>query len=298
MQSEYSMASFKKKALNKHRIHRNVLYVLCFILIISQLSSFIFLGLQISKTQVDLEKTKFEIKKEISSSLEEYTRENQKNLNELTQLVINQKNSFESFQEQVDLLKSSQGDFSDVIEKAVKGVVSVAGEKSAATGFAVSGNGYIVTNEHVISGSSTIKIMKYNREVLNANLIGIDKDKDLALLKVNSTFDHLYLADSEKLGVGNKVIAIGNPLGLSFSASEGIISGLDRKGPSGFNEYIQTDVSLNQGNSGGPLLDTSGRVVGINNFKIGGNAEGLGFALESNSIKETINNIANITIIE
>ena len=78
--------------------------------------------------------------------------------------------------------------------------------------------------------------------------------------------------------------------------TEGIISALNRAGPNGLTEYIQTDVSLNPGNSGGPLIDTQGEVIGINNFKIGG-AENLGFALESDSIKESVNEIANQTLI-
>jgi S1-C subfamily serine protease len=99
------------------------------------------------------------------------------------------------------------------------------------------------------------------------------------------------------LKVGEKVIAIGNPLGLSFSVTEGIISALDRVGPNNLAEYIQTDVSLNPGNSGGPLINTRGKVVGINNFKIG-DAESLGFALESNSIRDSINDLAGEKIID
>ena len=91
--------------------------------------------------------------------------------------------------------------------------------------------------------------------------------------------------------VGEKVIAIGNPLGLQFSVSQGIVSATHREGANRLNAYIQTDAALNPGNSGGPLINTEGKVIGINNFKIGG-GESLGFALESNYIEETINEIA------
>ena len=100
------------------------------------------------------------------------------------------------------------------------------------------------------------------------------------------------LADSSTLQVGRKVIAIGNPLGLSFTVTEGIISALDRTGPNGLNDYIQTDVSLNPGNSGGPLIDTSGDAVGMNNFKAS-NAENIGFALESDVIEQKLKSLAN-----
>jgi serine protease Do len=111
------------------------------------------------------------------------------------------------------------------------------------------------------------------------------------LLRIDGqNITEIKLGDSNLLRIGEKVIAIGNPLGLSFSVSEGIVSGLDRMGPSGWNEYIQTDVSLNPGNSGGPLINSKGEVVGINNFKIT-DTEGLGFALRSNSIREVVNNI-------
>jgi len=116
------------------------------------------------------------------------------------------------------------------------------------------------------------------------------------LLKISGTYEALELADSDDLQVGRKVIAIGNPLGLSFSVTEGIISALERIGPNGLREYIQTDVSLNPGNSGGPLIDIQGQVIGINNFKIGG-AEALGFSLESNAIRDSVNAMLNKTII-
>ena len=102
----------------------------------------------------------------------------------------------------------------------------------------------------------------------------------------------MELSDSNEVQVGEKVIAIGNPLGLQFSVTEGIVSNLHMKGTNNLDAYIQTDAALNPGNSGGPLINKQGEVIGMNNFKIGG-SEGLGFALESNYIKQVINEIAN-----
>jgi S1-C subfamily serine protease len=115
---------------------------------------------------------------------------------------------------------------------------------------------------------------------------------DLALLKIDD--EDLYkldLGDSDDVKIGEKAIAIGNPLGLAFTATEGIISARDRKGANNLPIYFQIDVPLNPGNSGGPLINTKGEVIGINNFKVSG-AEGLGFALEINPAIEAINQIS------
>tara|TARA_Y100000034_G_C6897717_1_gene414309 strand:- start:567 stop:1355 length:789 start_codon:yes stop_codon:yes gene_type:complete len=204
----------------------------------------------------------------------------------------------EELDKELNLLKSSQQDFSGVVQDAVKGVVAVVTDKGSGSGFIVTENGYVVTNLHVLTGATTVNIIDYNSEVHTVQAIGFEELKDVALLKiVEGSFDPLDLANSNELQVGKQVIAIGNPLGLSFTVTEGIVSGLEREGPNGLMEYIQTDVSLNPGNSGGPLINTAGDVIGINNFKIGGEAEGLGFALESNSVKDSVNLIAGEDIV-
>ena len=114
---------------------------------------------------------------------------------------------------------------------------------------------------------------------------------DLALLKIEGDYERLRLGNSDSISAGEKVIAIGNPLGLQFSVSQGIVSAIHREGLNGIEAYIQTDAALNPGNSGGPLINTEGKVIGINNFKVG-NSESLGFALESDFIKDEINKIA------
>jgi len=225
--------------------------------------------------------------------LDEYGAINQQNFNEIS-MVLSQQQS--SLQKEISLLKSAEGDFSGIIEDAVKAIVSVATDKAMGSGFFVNSDGYVITNYHVIEDGDVINVLTYENEIIPANMVGFDDVKDIALLKVSGDYEIIELGDSDDLQVGNNVIAIGNPLGLSFSVTEGIISALKREGPSGLKEYIQTDVSLNPGNSGGPLIDIEGKAVGVNNYKIGG-AESLGFALEINSVKEFINEASNETII-
>jgi len=159
------------------------------------------------------------------------------------------------------------------------------------TGFIISDKGYLVTNAHVLSGANQVQTIDYQQNVLNAEFIGYDANFDMALLKISGNYQAIELANSNQVQIGEKVIAIGNPLGLQFSVSQGIVSGVHRPGPNGLEAYIQTDAALNPGNSGGPLINKEGEVIGINNFKIG-TGESLGFALESNYIKEAVDNIA------
>jgi len=208
-------------------------------------------------------------------------------------------NELGSISKQIDLIKASAGeDFSGIIDGAVKSVVTI---KTSAgfqgTGFIINSEGYIITNAHVLSDSSgnlasSIQIITYDKGTKNAEFIGYDGNLDVALLKISGTYDALSLANSNDVQVGEKVIAIGNPLGLQFSVSEGIVSAVHRTGSNGLAKYIQTDAALNPGNSGGPLINKQGKVIGINNFKIG-SGESLGFALESNSIIESANDIAS-----
>ena len=288
---------------DSHRKHRNVLYSLVILLTIIQISSFIIMGLQISKLNYkldyEIQKSENELKgfsiNYTNGVVDQYNLLYQQNFKDITLVLSKQQQDFE---QQIKTIKATtQDDFSSVIEEAVKSVVAVSTDKAIGTGFIISFEGYIVTNYHIISGSENkVFIKTYDREIIAADFIGKDELRDVALLKVDGSYSSLELADSSSLQVGKKVIAIGNPLGLSFTVTEGIISALDRAGPNGLLEYIQTDVSLNPGNSGGPLIDTQGKVIGINNFKIGG-AESLGFALESDSIRDSVNKIANQTLI-
>lgn len=279
-----------------HKKHRNVLYTLVVVLAIIQIISFFVISTQLSRLTLkfnsDLEASNLEIKHEMKqyteNIVETYDVLYQENFREISTILSQQQ---QDFSQEIKLLKSSNNDFSEVAEKAIRAVVTVSAGGSAGSGFIIDSEGYVVTNYHVIVGKeNSISVLDHNRRVYSAQFLGKDEERDIALLKISGTHDTLELADTENLQVGKKVIAIGNPLGLSFTVTEGIISALDRAGPNGLQEYIQTDVSLNPGNSGGPLIDSTGEVVGLNNFKIG-NAESLGFALKSESIREAVNDI-------
>ncbi|MBI3623041.1 trypsin-like peptidase domain-containing protein [Candidatus Pacearchaeota archaeon] len=224
-------------------------------------------------------------------------------INELTDIVSKTQDTLsetqksllsinESVKSQISSLKASvDDDFSGIIEQAVPAVVTIRTDVAQGTGFLITNDGYIVTNAHVLSGARRVSAITSNQESINAEFIGYDSDLDIALLKIPGNYEKLKLDNSDNVQVGEKVIAIGNPLGLQFSVSQGIVSGIHRQGSNGLNLYIQTDAALNPGNSGGPLINKAGKVIGINNFKIGG-GENLGFALESNSIKEAVNQIS------
>ncbi len=269
--------------------HINVLYGAVVLLLIVQLISFISVSSQSAK--ILAQQNQFE--QDILGNIGQIRQENQFRIGEIVRSVSQQKNDFDN---QIELLKNTQQDFSLVIEDSVKKVMTIATDISAGTGFAVGNDGYILTNHHVVSGSNVIQVQTYDDKVYTAELVGSDSVKDLAVLKITYSVEGFEFADSEEVVVGQKVIAIGNPLGLSFTVTEGIVSAVHREGPNGLNAYIQTDVTLNPGNSGGPLIDKSGKIVGMNNFKVGG-AEALGFALESNTIKETANEIAGAVIV-
>ena len=228
----------------------------------------------------------------------------QSNIHTLTETVIQTKESLGSLNLQIgsisqemSLLKASAGeDFSGIIEDAVKSVVTISTNAGQGTGFIISDEGYIVTNAHVLADefgrlASIIQARTYEQKIINAEFIGYDGNFDVALLKISGDYDSLRLGNSNNNQIGEKVIAIGNPLGLQFSVTEGIISGIHRRGINGIEAYVQTDAALNPGNSGGPLINKQGKVIGINNFKISG-GENLGFALESNYLKNVINEIS------
>lgn len=210
--------------------------------------------------------------------------------------------SQEALQLEMDLLKASAGeDFSGIIENSIKSVVIIKTNLGQGTGFIINSEGYIVTNYHVMENVVSAGIYTYDSELHQVNLIGYNSNLDIALLQIPGDYDSLKLTDSDDIQIGEKVIAIGNPLGLQFSVSGGIVSNIHQIGPTGIKAYIQTDAALNPGNSGGPLINKQGKVIGINNFKIK-ETEGMGFALESNYIKDAVNTISqqalNQTLIE
>ena len=202
-----------------------------------------------------------------------------------------------NLQSQISSIKAqTSSDFSGIIEDSLKSVVSVKTNVAQGTGFIISQDGYVVTNAHVLQGAKYANAITSENEQKAMSLIGYDSDMDIALLKIKGTYTPLQFGDSDNLRVGEKVIAIGNPQGLAFSVTEGIVSAVERTSAGSPGRYIQTDAALNPGNSGGPLIDTSGKVVGINNFKL--NGESIGFALESNYIVSTVNDISKLELNE
>ena len=170
---------------------------------------------------------------------------------------------------------------------------------SAGSGFILTQDGYIVTNNHVVSGANTVKVTLYNGDTYDAAIIGTDKDYDIAVIKVEAQdLQPVTLGSSDTLNVGDRVLAVGNPLGeLTFSMSGGMVSCVNRAinvDGTPFN-MIQTDASINPGNSGGPMFNEYGEVVGIVSAKYSstGNeaVEGLGFAIPINDVFAMIQDI-------
>jgi len=160
------------------------------------------------------------------------------------------------------------------------------------SGFVIDPNGYIVTNNHVVDRATKIVVTMNDGRKLDATLVGHDAKTDLALIKVNATgLTHLAFADSDASRVGDWVLAIGNPFGLGGTATAGIISARGRVIQSGpYDDYLQIDAPINFGNSGGPLFNASGQVIGINTaiFSPNGGNIGIGFAIPSNQANAVI----------
>jgi S1-C subfamily serine protease len=158
------------------------------------------------------------------------------------------------------------------------------------SGFVFSSDGFIFTNAHVIAKARTIRVTLLDGTEMDATITGTDPDSDIAILKVyDNGYSVARLGDSQDLRIGQFLIAIGNPLGYQHSVSTGVLSGVGRTLRTSTGQVIenvlQTDAPLNPGNSGGPLINTDGEVVGINTAIIGG-AQGLSFAIDINLAKE------------
>ena len=206
----------------------------------------------------------------LSSLIDEIEKQSSINLNELKDELKN--------------IRIKSADFSAIINDVLQSVVSVSTNLGQGSGAIIDSEGYVVTNFHVINGASAIKINTYSGKSYNVEAVaGFDENADIAVLKINAPgLKALGFGDSSKLQVGERVIAAGNPAGLSFTVTEGIVSAF-RTAQNQIN-YIQTDVPINPGNSGGPLINTHGEIVGINDFKYN-NFESLGFAISSNDVK-------------
>src|SRR5918911_1479002 len=173
-------------------------------------------------------------------------------------------------------------------------------QRALGSGFVIDKAGHIVTNYHVIQGARSIQVSFSNNESMRADVVGVDPSTDLAVLQVKAdsrALTPLQLGNSDNVEVGDSVVAIGNPFGLDRTVTAGIVSALQRpiQAPNGYtiDHVIQTDAALNHGNSGGPLLNANGRVIGVNaqietaDSSSQGNV-GIGFAIPSNTVKSVV----------
>jgi len=164
------------------------------------------------------------------------------------------------------------------------------------SGFIIDPTGYIVTNNHVVEDGKKISVKLPNGREFTANLVGSDKDTDVALLKVDGVRDLPIVAfgDDRRLRVGDWVVAVGNPFGLGGTVTAGIVSSIGRDiGNGPYTDFIQIDAPINQGNSGGPTFDLTGRVVGVNSaiFSPSGGSVGIGFAIPASTVKTIVDQL-------
>ena len=190
----------------------------------------------------------------------------------------------------------------DIYEKSIGSVVSIScsGSNSTGTGVVMTASGYIVTNYHVVEGARSITALLSDQRELEAVLVGSDSVSDLAVLRVEAqNLTPAEFGDSGALRVGDSVVAIGDPLGMELrgTMTNGIVSAINRDVTTGGRTLtlIQTNAALNSGNSGGPLINCYGQVIGINTMKIGGfsnsSVEGIGFAIPSTTVKEIVDQL-------
>ncbi|MFN8222993.1 MAG: trypsin-like peptidase domain-containing protein [Gaiellales bacterium] len=195
----------------------------------------------------------------------------------------------------------------EIYRRAGAGVVQITTTSGSGgglgSGFVIDNEGHIVTNYHVVDQADTIRVAFGDGETVDATLVGTDPSSDLALLDVDvpaATLHPLRLADSDRVRVGDPVVAIGNPFGLERTVTAGIVSALQRavRAPNGFaiDRVIQTDAPINQGNSGGPLIDAHGRVIGVNSqIETGGSGAtgnvGIGFAVPANTVERVVSTL-------
>ena len=193
----------------------------------------------------------------------------------------------------------------EIYEQNIPSVVSItctlSGGSSSGTGVVLSENGYLVTNAHVVSGAQQVQVLLTDGRTFSAHLVGADSLSDLAVLYIEATdLIPAQFGDSTQLRVGDTVVAIGDPLGVSLrgTMTDGIVSAINRDVEVGGRTMtlIQTNAALNSGNSGGPLINCFGQVIGINTMKIGifsddAGVEGLGFAIPSATVKEIVDQL-------
>ena len=222
--------------------------------------------------------------------------------NDSNELIVSNGDYGETVGEVTGIERSYEYSLIDIFEKSEESIVQVSvlrGESDGGmgSGFVYSDEGYVITNQHVVQDAKKVMITFLDGEAYIGNVIGVDRDLDIAVVKVEPTNTYLQpikIGDSSKLKVGEKIAAIGNPFGLSGSMTSGIVSQMGRLLPqeSGYSipDVIQTDAAINPGNSGGPLINMKGEVVGINTAiqSATGEFSGIGFAVPSNTVKKVV----------
>jgi putative serine protease PepD len=172
--------------------------------------------------------------------------------------------------------------------------------RAEGSGFVYDSKGDIVTNQHVVDGAQSVTVKFWNGRTYKATVVGTDSSTDLAVIHVNAPASQLHplsLADSSEVQVGDGVVAIGSPFGLEGTVTSGIVSALHRemRSETGFtiDDSIQTDAAINHGNSGGPLLSSSGQVIGVNSQidSESGGSDGVGFAIPSNTVQTVVSQL-------
>jgi S1-C subfamily serine protease len=233
-----------------------------------------------------------EVVSDLQSQVDEQGKKTQKQLTSLVGAIDDVRTVSEqqisSLQDNIAKIKTQNADFSGILDEVIASVVSVSTNVGSGSGVIVDSRGYLVTNYHVVSGATAASIVTSDGKAHATYMVGYNANIDLALLRIEGTFDALPFGDSDDANVGERVIAVGNPGGLDFTVTEGIISAKNRAGPNGV-FYLQHDVPINPGNSGGPLVDASGRIVGINTLKFDG-FEGIGFAIPANTVETFVDN--------
>jgi len=201
-----------------------------------------------------------------------------------------------------DAAATSTLSIGQVYASATKGVVEIEATSDGfgpsgtaqGSGFVIDTGGHVVTNQHVVAGASTIQVTLWDGSAYEAKLVGTDPSTDLAVLRIDaprSALHPLVLGDSSAVDVGDTVLALGSPFGLEGTITSGIVSALHREmtAPNSYTitDTIQTDAAINHGNSGGPLLDARGRVIGVNSQieSESGGSEGVGFAIPSDTVR-------------
>ncbi|HLC90168.1 MAG TPA: trypsin-like peptidase domain-containing protein [Candidatus Nanoarchaeia archaeon] len=247
------------------------------------------IGADVDDLEKDLAAAKSKIST-LSTSLDEKETKINSLTGQLDQVRTESQQQLGELEENINNLKIQNQDFSSVIEDSIPAVVSIRTNLGSGSGFLVSSDGYIVTNYHVIKDATAATIITSDSDRHAVALVGASPNADVAVLKIDGTsFSFLEWGNSDKIIVGEKVIAVGNPGGFDFSVTQGIVSATKRFDSQG-NEFVQIDVPINPGNSGGPLINAKGEVIGINTKKIA-EFEGVGFAIASNQGEEIVESL-------